>query len=322
MGVSQRVAQTAGVAVCGFSCSRREDMRIPLEVLQCLVYIGKHEDYQDVFRGTGFLLAVNETEGSDTFSFTYLITANHVAKKVEGNAFLIRVNMRDGSARTLQVDYSPDEEVKWYRHPTDETADVAVTYLKPEDFAGSDLKRIPDSLILPRGAAPAHAIGPGDEVYITGLFTHHMGKSKNSPIVRVGNIAMLPVDRVVVDGLGEVEGYLIEARSIGGLSGSPVFVHPTVNLHGNFKWGTNIPAVAMAMSEELYLLGLVCGHYDVDLHTVGGVPIDGAKSKDNVNVGVGIVIPSYKILEIIQGDVLKQMRSAQKKKALQLKAAK
>jgi hypothetical protein len=76
---------------------------------------------------------------------------------------------------------------------------------------------------------------------------------------------------------------LIEARSIGGLSGSPVFVHPTVNLNGSFKWGTNIPAVAMAMSDELFLLGLMCGHYDVDLHSVDGTAIDATKNKDNVN---------------------------------------
>jgi hypothetical protein len=130
---------------------------------------------------------------------------------------------------------------------------------------------------------------------------------------------MLPVDRILVDGVGEIEGYLIEARSIGGLSGSPVFVHPTVRLHGNFKWGTNIPAVALAMNEELYLLGLMCGHYDVGLHSVDGVPLDAAKNKDNVNVGVGIVIPSHKILEIIQGEALKGMRSAEKKKAVQPK---
>jgi hypothetical protein len=275
-------------------------MRIPMEALQCVVYLGKYVGNQKCFAGTGFIVCVNEKDGEQEIRVSYLVTARHVVKQIQGNAFVVRANMRGGVAEDFEVNYTADGEVKWYRHPTDQTADVAITPITPEMFKGTELKAIQENTILARGAAQAHGIGPGDEVYIVGLFTHHTGKSRNSPIVRVGNIAMIPIDRVSVRGLGEVEGYLIEARSIGGLSGSPVFVHPTVNLPGLFKWGTNQPATAVAMDDALYLLGLMCGHYDVDLHSVDGTPIGGPRQGDNVNVGVGIVIPSYKILEIIQ----------------------
>ncbi len=64
-------------------------------------------------------------------------------------------------------------------------------------------------------------IGLGDEVFITGLFGYVAGSQKNIPIVRVGNIAMMPDEKVPTEG-EPMEAYLIEARSMGGLSGSPV----------------------------------------------------------------------------------------------------
>jgi hypothetical protein len=68
-------------------------------------------------------------------------------------------------------------------------------------------------------------IGIGDAVFITGLFSHHPGKARNLRVIRVGNIAAMP-DEPVKTQRGEMEAYLIEARSLGGLSGSPVFVRP------------------------------------------------------------------------------------------------
>ena len=70
-----------------------------------------------------------------------------------------------------------------------------------------------------------NAIGVGDEVFLTGLFANHIGQQRNLPIIRVGNIALMPEEPVQHPSLGPIDAYLIEARSIGGLSGSPVFVH-------------------------------------------------------------------------------------------------
>ncbi len=67
-------------------------------------------------------------------------------------------------------------------------------------------------------------IGLGDDIAIVGLFTNHIGRTRNEPIVRIGNICAMPKDKIVTE-LGNMYGYLIEARSIGGLSGSPVFAY-------------------------------------------------------------------------------------------------
>ena len=60
------------------------------------------------------------------------------------------------------------------------------------------------------------------------------------------NIAMIP-DEPVTTSLGDIKAYLVEARSIGGLSGSPAFVRETG------AEGTG----------SFYLLGLMHGHWGV-----------------------------------------------------------
>ena len=71
----------------------------------------------------------------------------------------------------------------------------------------------------------------GDEVFVVGLFRHRHGTQRNIPIVRVGNLAALTEEKVATNDFGLVDAYLIEARSIGGLSGSPVFLNLWVVRH-------------------------------------------------------------------------------------------
>jgi len=293
-------------------------MRLPAEVSKCVVYVGSAFDRE--YRGTAFAVALEEEDEGVMFRFPYLVTAKHVAEKIEGNAFLVRINMRDGTVQDFEANYLANAAVKWYRHPTDQTADVAVTpWFLPN---AADLRLIPVSMMLDARMMKEHGIGPGDEVYITGLFTHHLGDSRNTPIVRVGNIAMLPEDKVRVKAKNnteiEVEAYLVEARSIGGLSGSPVFIHPTIDLPGLFKWGTNQSATAVAMSETLYVLGLMCAHYDVELEDIEGTSLGGVDR--NVNIGVGVVIPAQKILDVIFSSELSGVRDEMKEQRSKRKA--
>lgn len=92
-------------------------------------------------------------------------------------------------------------------------------------------------------------------VIITGLFSYHHGNKKNLPIVRTGTIAMIPDEMILTEKFGNMEGYLIECRSISGISGSPVFVlKPTsIELNGHQVLTSRV---------SLYLLGLIHGHWD------------------------------------------------------------
>ena len=99
-------------------------------------------------------------------------------------------------------------------------------YLPPYDVADFRLMQshewlLTDEIIKTRN------IGPGDNVYAVGLFSLAIGRERNIPIVRTGHIAIMSKEKIpgirIGDWRGEAEVYVVEARSIGGLSGSPVF---------------------------------------------------------------------------------------------------
>jgi len=147
-------------------------------------------------------------------------------------------------------------------------------------------------------------IGLGDEVFLTGLFERHYGTTRNIPILRTGAIAAMPEEpiywtRTTVEGDRAVsmDAYLIEARSIGGLSGSPVFVYV-----GSTR-RTGSGAVAIRAGRTYYLLGLMHGHWDA--------PPDALSDSDEmraeaVNMGIGIVVPVEAIMETLNHPKLKR----------------
>jgi hypothetical protein len=133
-------------------------------------------------------------------------------------------------------------------------------------------------------------VGLGDEVFITGLFRHHGGTRQN-PIVRVGNIASFAEEKIQTENFGQILGYLIEARSLGGLSGSPVFVNlgPVRRIGGK--------AVNSIGKTSILFLGLIHGHYGAkgaDIDQIGA----NAVIPDRVNTGIAIVVPFYHVQEV------------------------
>jgi hypothetical protein len=90
-----------------------------------------------------------------------------------------------------------------------------------------------------------------------------------------------------------MDAYLVESRSIGGLSGSLVFV----NLGVARKLGDQ---VKHAQGEHIPpLLGIVCGHFyskETDIDSV----TDNSHEPGNINVGIAIVTPVIKLVEIIR----------------------
>jgi hypothetical protein len=69
-----------------------------------------------------------------------------------------------------------------------------------------------------------YRIGIGDECFMVSRFVAHDGRQRNTPFVRFGAIAQMPMEKIRFDDGSEQESFLVEARSIAGHSGSPVFV--------------------------------------------------------------------------------------------------
>ncbi|MGA2555914.1 MAG: hypothetical protein ABSG04_06525, partial [Verrucomicrobiota bacterium] len=211
------------------------NMRVPDEIKKCVVFfvmpIPVAGGVVLEYKATGFFVAVK----LDGLFFVYLVTAKHVAEKLEGREFGIRVNTRDGKSTIYRA--PPGANLPWHYHPTDAVADVAVWSWTPGPEA--DCLHVDSETIFTKEVCSKIGLGIGDEVCMVGLFSFHEGQSRNHPILRIGNIAMLPDERIKTS-MGEMEAYLIEARSIGGLSGSPVFVcnqYQKADMKFSFNWG-------------------------------------------------------------------------------------
>ena len=151
-------------------------------------------------------------------------------------------------------------------------------------------------------------VGIGDEIATIGLFRSHHGKEQNIPIARMGHIACMRHEPVLTT-YGYTDAYLIEARSISGLSGSPVFF---INGTRAIKAGPGQVALSLAVDKPYYLLmGLVHGHFDIRNLNEDTV-VDERDATRGINTGIGVVIPVDKIVETISGhpDLIQRRKEA------------
>ncbi len=267
-------------------------MFVPDNIRKCVVFIGYKTNTGNMkLAGTAFL-GLREIDEDGT-KFAYLITAKHVMDRIRErlchSAFL-RVNCKDGSAQWVESDLS-----HWYYHPDDALVDVAIAhYHNPGDL---------DHLVFPLSHSinderlSKYSIGLGDEVIVVGLFSQHHGTQKNIPIVRVGNIAAMPEEKIFADKWGAIDAYLIEARSLGGLSGSPVFVNLGSSRLIDGK-------VCPLETSSQYLLGLVHGHWNLGQADRDSISEDWNR-EEPINLGIAIVIPASKIWEVISQPVIR-----------------
>lgn len=263
-------------------------MQVPDEVRKCVVFACyRNREGITQLAGTVFFVVVGASEIN--YSFGYAVTAKHVIVGIQQNSVdnkvLLRVNMKQGMSQFCETDAS-----NWVFHPEDPCVDVAVMPLwLPRDQI--DYLPLPIEMAATDHVIKDQEIGIGDEVFLTGLFVNHVGQQRNLPIVRTGNIALMPEEPVQTKELGPIDAFLVEARSIGGLSGSPVFVYIGASriVGGSVKLGA---------ASRFYWLGLMHGHFDTEVSERDALSED-IFNKEKVNMGIAIVIPVSKILEVI-----------------------
>jgi hypothetical protein len=277
------------------------NMRIPEEIRKCVVFLcSRLPSGAIVMRGTGFLVGVHL--GGTGQMIGYIVTAKHVADLIEGTECGVRINLPSGAAETFWI----GADMQWCRHPSEpDSVDAAVM---PFPFrTDADFRALDYDMFLTDDIIAKADIGPGDQVVTTGLFLP-LQISRNEPIVRTGNVAVMPRDRVPRIKIGanvvEAEVYLVEVRSVGGLSGSPVFVTPTIRLAHPFVTadasGKEDARCFILGGTRLYLMGLMHGHWTIE--PAEHDRYDFATSTDpikSIAVGIAVVVPAKKIAEII-----------------------
>ena len=287
-------------------------MLVPNEVRKCVVFLGTpgHSDDEIVMRCTAFLVAMKMAANSDILS-VYLVTVKHHADKLEGKKFGMRLNTKDGCARNFWI----SDDHKWFRHPSEpDSVDAAVLPLGTLDSM-FDFTTIPREMFLTEDIIKNAYIGPGDEIFMTGLFTRLKGV-RNIPVVRTGNVAAIPDDRVTIKLCGSMvdsEVYLIEARSMGGISGSPIFVRESITTTWNRSPGgwREGEKIAMTGTGEFYFMGLMHGHWTIrpEEQNRDDWKASGPSEDESIALGIAVVVPAKKILEILdQPELVKQRR--------------
>jgi hypothetical protein len=268
-------------------------MRLPNEFRNSVVFLGTAERYGEVrYRGTAFLVGV-PVPGLKNLYHTYLATAGHSIKRAQNTASRLFVRWNTNDGESVVVETTTD----WFFHD-DEAVDLAL--LDVEVPNTREIGLVPVEAFATDELLKEHDFGLGDEVVATGLFYFRQGKRRNLPVLRTGIVASMPDEPFTdeVSGL-PYDAYLIEMRSFGGLSGTPVF---TVIHRGMLM---NRPGrVFSSLVHQLALIGVVRGHWNVKKEQNDFF----ADDVEQANVGLTIVTPAQKLTELLMRDELVKKR--------------
>jgi hypothetical protein len=270
------------------------------ELRKCVVFFGiRDADGKFLPRATGFAVSCVE----HGYRFLHLVTAEHVVSGLlsRGHEIWVRMNGAGGGL----VNEGPIERQYWSFHPDSERSptDVAVIPFNPRPNLNIKAIEIvgPDPMAGTAEIIAEQKIGPGEEIAVIGLFRSHHGIDKAIPVVRVGHISVMREEPVHTKYCGYIDAYLVEVMSIGGLSGSPVFVSMPPMRIVDLK-------VQMTDAKQFYLLGLMHGHFDIRNLNEDAVSDGEQDALGSINTGLGVVVPVEKIIETMMQPGLSEMR--------------
>jgi len=274
--------------------------KVPDEILKTVTFIYVSADGQTATpNGTGFFVGVKIGD-KDSYA-VYLVTAKHVLTDAAGKYFDqvgVRLNKLAGSAELLRLPLGDNV----YTHPTDKDVDIAVIPAVPDQKV-FDFKFIPDEMLTTKAGFAELRIGPGSDVFFTGLFTAFPGQSRNYPIVRFGRVALITEEKVPWLEAGRqqmLDLYLLETQSFGGNSGAPAF----------FYLGSDRePGSLVVGPPVLKLAGIMKGTFNQ------GAPLVVTNNTPQVlamqNMGIAAVVPAYLLHEVLFQEKLSKMRASQ-----------
>jgi hypothetical protein len=315
--INHALAFPAPCALEWLILERQANMQVHELMLSGAAFIGTPTERGFNAEGTGFFLSVTQ----DGLAFTYLITCRHVLTNLGGTSPCIRVNTKNNSFRII-----PAPRSEWVE-PPQRGIDIAVF---PFDLGRWDhddnleisIASAPNA-ILTEKTAKHFGFSLGSEVFIVGAFVGRIGEKQNIPVVRVGNVAAMPTEPIWPYS-SRRPAYLIETRSLGGISGSPVFFNTSF---GHLYGGPPRPQKPYPGSDEIVmpylLIGMIVnshsGKYasdftpddsDEDIPELDG-PEQILPPKDaDFNAGISVALTIDQILEVINQPILQAARNA------------
>ena len=240
--------------------------------------------------GTGFFIGI-QVESEAERHYVYPVTCRHV---IEQGFCTVRVNLKAGGTALITSD-----KEQWCCSPEN---DIAVGKIElTEDHR---ITLVPAGLFVTNEWLAEHNVGLGDPVYLIGRLLDSEHEPENTPVVRFGHLARSGTVKHWNPTLKTlVQTFFCEVKSVGGFSGSPVFVEiPPFDDRGR---GTEYTGVRKGPR----LLGVDWGHtrrrepvYEWSQDRVG--ERDGTRVLDDYyvyrNSGVACVAPAWDILRMLE----------------------
>mgnify|MGYP002382187440 CR=1 FL=1 len=261
---------------------------IPPQLIETVVYLYPDRvsaTNSETPGGTGFLVGVKFSSVNALLFHIYAVTNHHVA--ITGANSCIRVNKRGGGADLFE--FAPDD---WEFIPGLDLAAVPM----PFDAQKYVTQFIPNAFFMTDEIAKGVKLNIGEDVFMIGSFVDNHGDAINTPAARFGNISLMPSILEVGDSQASIKYrgpyYCLDMRSRTGFSGSPVFYYRTagsdLSMAGSTSMRLEPPTVA--------LIGAHAGQFP---ETIGFEDKAGNKAKLTAPSGMTMVIPTEKILELL-----------------------
>lgn len=274
--------------------------KINPDALRAIVFVGtlNAQTGQVDTRGTAFIIRVKSGRTNDVDRSVHaLVTTKHTLDEIRSRGGLeicVRFNMSSGGScwkKTLIEDWNlsaePNVDVAFY-----------LCRIPPDMFHLS----IAPELVPGLTESQHFEVQVTDDVAILGLFAPHHGKQSMIPVARLGTIAALSDTRETITAttsrgriIEGIEAHLLEIRSIGGVSGSPVFAFKPASP----AWDTSTYDVP----SKMFLFGMISGHFPYTER----VSSDNTRATDEVspsgdrilNAGIAYATPVSKIVSEI-----------------------
>jgi hypothetical protein len=282
---------------------------VPPDLTKTVVFIYKDASGTPAqAQGTGFVVSIPVAADPNRL-WVYLVTAQHVVHTNSNDLssplfseLWVRVNNKSGDSSMHKLEIIPSGPNQTIFFHSDPSVDLAVLSIRPTDADKLDIKTMPEQMLTSTDDFKKLNIGVGTDMFFTGMFTGFLGEKKSYPIVRFGKLAMVPDEKIKFSG-SLAEGYLMEAFSFGGNSGSPVFFYPSSD---------NTPGMMNLGPPNIKIAGVMRGFFGdpeqilfaENPSAANGPPIPYSKG----NTGIAFVVPAHFISEILHSEILEARR--------------
>jgi len=289
--------------------------RVTERLLDAVVFIYRDEEQATnglPEGGTGCLVSYPfKAQGLANHAHLYAVTNSHVAKR-DGRNSVIRINKLDGRVQLVVI--RGDD---WTHHVD---ADIAVV---PLDLDQQTLRLadIPIEIFVSQEDIASRYFTEGDECLFIGRHHGLDGLHRNTPAVRMGSVAVMQPEPIYREEfVRSEESIAVEARSLSGFSGSPVFVWQTESISapayldklrgGEHSLIGKWPVVLHGNIESRFaFLGITWGHMKGPNAVVDpGDNADEIEKALTLNSGIMLAVPAWKIKELLDCDELVAMR--------------